>query len=201
MRLLMLIICSLLASLRIFARERSRACAMRPSIGSFTGLRCLARKTFWARHITTDLVAPVKGGARGSPALHERHVLHGKVKPGLLLAMEHDSESIARAWLVCGCFAARKTFGHLEDAPRSTEVRRKIIFKQDSAQTLAEEASNAMGMEQAAIFFSLSHLIICTILLIIQWVSWSVLPCFVYSHVYNEKSCNFLQGLLSFVSQ
>ena len=64
-----------------------------------------------------------------------------------------------------------KTFGHLQDAPRSTEGRRKIIFKQDSAQALAEEASNAMGMEQAAIFFRHSHVIICTTMLIAQWVS------------------------------
>ena len=98
-------------------------------------------------------------------------MLHGKVKPGLLLAMEHDSESVAKAWLVWGCFAARRNVGSFARCTPFYRGKRKIIFKQDSAQTLAEEASNAMGMEQAAILFSLSHLIICTILIIIQWVS------------------------------
>lgn len=43
-----------------------------------------------------------------------------------------------------------RTFGHLQDAPGSTGGRRKVIFKQGSADELAPYALNAIGMEQAA---------------------------------------------------
>jgi hypothetical protein len=43
-----------------------------------------------------------------------------------------------------------KTFGHLHDAKGSAGGRRRVIFKQGSADELASDALNAFGMEQAA---------------------------------------------------
>ena len=47
-------------------------------------------------------------------------------------------------------YRQKKPLGHLHDAKVSTGGRRRVIFKQGSADELASDALNAFGMEQAA---------------------------------------------------
>ena len=62
----------------------------------------------------------------------------GRANEGFFWLWNTMQKALQENALCVDVLLPEKTFGHLQDAPRSTEGRRKNIFKQDSAQTLAE---------------------------------------------------------------
>ena len=58
-------------------------------------------------------------------------------------------QEIQQRGLYSDILAPEVTFDHMQDAPHSNGVRRKAIFKTDSANQLAHAALRAFGMEQA----------------------------------------------------
>ena len=58
-------------------------------------------------------------------------------------------QKIQQHVLYSDILAPEVTFGHMQDAPHSNGVKRKAIFKTDSANQLAPAALRAFGMEQA----------------------------------------------------